>query len=424
MDKKTIELYIQLWDIGKTICEGLAYLDQHPHDEQIISSINTGLQAVQPYISEPANFLKRFASGKLSVKSFRESLAASIATGLNELLQDTPYIERNEAEAMFQLWDEMPHSQGAIYLWMFNVCTKAAVCAPQESYEHTLTLLEEQPGLLSSDNLVHPGYVYKPSEQRTFSSCPICGGKGLPYFRSLSYQIQTFEPPHLPAKLWMRCGSCGNMYTWKYPEELLALSDHAETIYPQDGEYLTAVEDTSGGMLAIWSDILNKLCALANGNTLLEVGIGHGELLAVAQELGLEADGVEIMPEAAQKVANMLKLPIWCGDFLRYQPGKTYSIIVMGDVIEHVTDPEQALCNANRLLKEDGVLWLSTPNFESSFSRMRKFYDAMWMEPYHISYFSYSGLKELAERCGFTIREYSVSRRYNGSMELVLTKRR
>jgi len=26
-------------------------------------------------------------------------------------------------------------------------------------------------------------------------------------------------------------------------------------------------------------------------------------------------------------------------------------------------------------------------------------------------------------RCGFTIREYNVSNRYNGSMELVLTKR-
>ena len=44
------------------------------------------------------------------------------------------------------------------------------------------------------------------------------------------------------------------------------------------------------------------------------------------------------------------------------------------------------------------------------------------MEPYHISYFSFAGLRALAEKCGFTVREYQVSNRYNGSMELILTK--
>ena len=95
----------------------------------------------------------------------------------------------------------------------------------------------------------------------------------------------------------------------------------------------------------------------------------------------------------------------------------------MGDVIEHVTDPEKALRNAYDLLEEDGVLWLSTPNFESSFSRMMKFHDPMWLEPYHISYFNRAGLEALASKCGFILREYSVSQRYNGSMELILTKR-
>ena len=95
----------------------------------------------------------------------------------------------------------------------------------------------------------------------------------------------------------------------------------------------------------------------------------------------------------------------------------------MGDVIEHVTDPEAALKNAYRLLDDDGVLWLSTPNFESSFTRMKKFTDAMWLEPSHISYFNYNGLEALLEKCGFTVREYAVSNRYNGSMELIITKK-
>lgn len=152
------------------------------------------------------------------------------------------------------------------------------------------------------------------------------------------------------------------------------------------------------------------------------MGIGEGCLLAVALEMGYAADAVEIVAQSAQEVADILRIPIWNGDFLDYHPDKRYSVIIMGDVIEHVTDPERALRNARELLAEDGVLWLSTPNFEGSFTRMLKFSDPMWLEPYHISYFSFAGIRTLAEKCGFTVREYLTSNRYNGSMELILTK--
>lgn len=118
----------------------------------------------------------------------------------------------------------------------------------------------------------------------------------------------------------------------------------------------------------------------------------------------------------------MLNVPIWNGDFLNYSSEKKYSIITMGDVIEHVSSPEAALKNAYELLEEDGVLWLSTPNYESAFSRMLKFNDPMWCEPHHITYFSYIGLANLAEKCGFKVVDYQICSRYNGSMELILVK--
>lgn len=167
---------------------------------------------------------------------------------------------------------------------------------------------------------------------------------------------------------------------------------------------------------------MNRLCLYTGGKNLLEVGIGQGELLAVALEMGYAADGVEISLQTAQKVADMLQIPIWRCDFLDYAPDKTYDIITMGDVLEHVAAPERALQNACRLLKEGGALWLSTPNFQSSFSRMLKFFDPMWCEPHHISYFSRDGLEALAGRYGLVLREYHVSRRYNGSMEVIFTK--
>ena len=331
-------------------------------------------------------------------------------------------IEDTEARQFFQGFDRLKLNSVEQCELLYQICDKCSFVAPMEAFQYSMKLLEVQPGMFSGEKSAHPGYVYRESAQRTFTRCPICGREGRPFFRSISYRLENFQYPHLPFKLWMQCEGCSNLYTWKYPEELLALSRLQKRINPNPDAYWATVQETNAATLAIWCDILSRLQGYAGGTSLLEVGIGKGELLAVALETGFDADAVEIMPESAQKVSDMLGISIWAGDFLNYAPEKRYSIITMGDVIEHVTDPTAALKNAYRLLEDDGVLWLSTPNYESSFSRMMKFQYPMWLEPYHITYFSFRGFARLAESCGFEILEYNVSKRYNGSMELIMTK--
>lgn len=78
----------------------------------------------------------------------------------------------------------------------------------------------------------------------------------------------------------------------------------------------------------------------------MEVGIGRGVLIAVALEMRYEVDAVEIVDSSARTVADALNIPIWNGDFLKYNTDKRYSVITIGDVIEHVTDPTLALTKA------------------------------------------------------------------------------
>lgn len=431
-DMKKVDLYVKLWDLGKTVNDGLNTLAEDPENAQVLVDTQAGFQALQPYLSgeAAAMVLRIFSETGATGNELREAgrqllndISHTLSKALVDLLKNHPYVERSEAEKLFLLWDEIPHTSPDAYQWAYHLCNGASLTMPLESFQYSLRLFEEQPKILSGKQNTHPGYIYRPSEQRTFERCPICGGEGTPYFRAFSYRMAHFGHPHLPVKLWMKCGDCGNLYTWKYPEELLKLSEQEKEIYPNPARTLSSVEKTNGETLAIWENILGCLSSYSGGSELLEVGVGKGEFLAVALEMGYQPDAVELIPESAQKVADMLGIPIWCGDFLNYRPDKTYSIITMGDVIEHVTDPEKALKNANTLLKEDGVLWLSTPNFESSFSRMMKFQDPIWFEPYHITYFCRDSLELLAEKCGFVLREYHVSHRYNGSMEIVFTKK-
>lgn len=176
--------------------------------------------------------------------------------------------------------------------------------------------------------------------------------------------------------------------------------------------------------LRSWSEILNQCTAANGGKHILEVGIGHGEFIAVALEMGYDIEAVELLEEVAQKVSNCLDFPIWCSDFLKFETDKKYDSIFMGDVIEHVMSPETALRKVYDLLEDDGILWLSTPNYKSSFSRLQREDYVMWLEPYHLTFFSYEGLRQLCEKVGFEIMEYTVSNRYLGCMELFLRKKK
>lgn len=422
-----IEYLIQCWELGTTICQGLAYLAQHPRDESVRRDVRSGAEALRSSLESVGISLtnnlwdaladREAEAAELLCAALSEALSGPLLKALNTVEQ----LSSKTAQTLLRFYDAAPRTSQTICQLLFNVCQMTAATLPMESFSYTLKLLEKHPGLFSGEKAVHPGYVYRPSEQRTFEHCPICGGEGVPYYRSFAYLMQDFCHPDLPVKLWMKCESCGNLYTWKYPEGRLVSPEDSRVIRPYPEVYLTAAANSS--ILALWCDVLNTLERYTSGRSLLEVGIGHGELLAVALEMGYQPDAVEISEETAQRVANLLGIPIWRGDFLNYSSDKTYSMITMGDVLEHITDPGRALRKAHRLLREDGVLWLSTPNFESAFSRLRKFEDPMWMEPHHISYFSRHDLESLTSSCGFTLETYTVSRRYNGSMELIFRKK-
>lgn len=444
MNKEKIDILIQIWDLCNTISQGIDHLLSNPKNETLADDIKAGLLSLPEYFANDSQTLLSITAlnNALAIVSSEESPSeeclASTATAKSSFLSlvslflsktilaeisQEEYITRDVAEQIFHFGSTAPHNTNEIYQLLFDTCNKSSLSAPLNSYETTMQLLEEQPGMLSGANQPHPNYVYRPVPQHTFERCMICGGSGTPYYRAFAYRMANFSHPHLPVKLWMKCNSCGNLYTFRYPEEQLELSLHSEIMLPNPGKILTTIGNTDNSQLSIWGDLLHLLSSYTKGKSLLEVGIGSGELLAAALEMEYNADAVEIVASSAERAANLLNIPVWNGDFLNYNIAKKYDIIIMGDVIEHITDPGKALDKARNLLSEDGVLWISTPNYESAFSRIHKFNDAMWSVSNHLTYFSYKGFRSFAEQHGLQVQEYRISKRYNGSMELILKKK-
>ena len=298
----------------------------------------------------------------------------------------------------------------------YFAATLLGALEPRKCYDLIMEDFRKYPNLL--DTLYNGcGYTYDPEQSRDSISliCPICGSnKSEPYY--CADQAKFKNPSFAPAKLWMKCISCHNLYAYNFPIQARSVIN---------GHYTNNSSHTLPMLhhLSIYSDMFNNIKLHNSGSRYLEIGVGCGEMLACALEMGYQAEAVEICREDCENVSRILGVNIKCADFLEYETSKKYDVIVMGDVLEHVSEPVRALEKAYDMLAPDGILWLSTPNYESAFTRMNGFNDPMWNQMNHFTYFSFNGLKPMLDKIGFDVRRYDISNRYSGSMELILQKR-
>lgn len=287
---------------------------------------------------------------------------------------------------------------------------------PMLCYKNTMNDFEKEPELLQKI-FANKHYCYSPEKIKDaiYNVCPICDSEEAEPFYCADQAILDHNS-FSPAKLWMKCGGCGNLYAYNFP---------VWNMGEINGHYTSKTEGqvlTPRNQLVKYSNIFNHIKEFNPGTKYLEVGVGNGEMLAVALEMGYDVSAVEICKEDCENISGALGVDIVWSDFLKYKSEQKYDVIIMGDILEHVSKPIDALQKAYELLNDNGILWLSTPNFNSAFTRMRKFTDPMWNQKNHFTYFSYEGLEPFLKKNGFTIKRYDVSERYNGSMELILQK--
>lgn len=144
---------------------------------------------------------------------------------------------------------------------------------------------------------------------------------------------------------------------------------------------------------------------LGRRGRLLDVGCATGALLQVARELGWEVQGLEAGHASADYARKQLGLTVHNEPIEEFAPADgPFDAIVCLEVIEHVASPTVALARFERWLVPDGLLLLSTPNFDSLYRRL---HGAGWWvincEDEHVMFFSPRTLARMLEKCGFEV---------------------
>ncbi len=267
--------------------------------------------------------------------------------------------------------------------------------------------------LITKSDHIHYNYRYREVEEVQVNNCPICGKKGVPKYSYNTVTSLDFIPGFSPVRLWMYCSDCNHLFAQNYPADLFAaLTEYTPPYYL----------DANIGALHVVNNIVHSIKLFSKGKRLLEVGLGSGEMTAMEKEYQFDVTGIELRTDYAKKIQKMLGIKVHIIDFLKYDTSDKYDAICLGDVLEHLTDPVGAIKKAQSLLAEDGILWISTPNFESAFSYIMKDRDPMWRVCEHLNYFSFESLKKLLEKFNLNVIDYRASEHYRGSMEVIARK--
>lgn len=243
--------------------------------------------------------------------------------------------------------------------------------------------------------------------------CNLCGNKEV---ELISREVfNTFSTSVI------RCKRCGLIYVDPQPPRI-------NEYYNDD--YLGELRsEFHTERLECFREVLNlteKYCSPPG--FLLDIGCGAGDFMKIAKERGWDVKGVDISDVAVEHVKNKLEF-----EALKVSEGgeqlpevfdqHSFHVVTMLDVIEHLQDPYGYLGRVARLIKNNGLLIIQTPNANSWLFRIprkirvlvpsrekRKIFHES--NCYHLYFFTPETLSRLLGRLSFTTLEIQTSESY------------
>ena len=228
--------------------------------------------------------------------------------------------------------------------------------------------------------------------------CPLCGARAA----HADLQVRRHATDGRAYQL-LRCATCTLRYTDAVPSAV-----ECEALYDED--YYTDTPSgrrgrtwwRTGFQQALYRQRLGVFPSQNHGR-LLEVGCGTGDFLAWLMRQGWEVSGTEIST-AACRLAQQRGVPVFQGDVaVSGFPERSFDVIGLWHVLEHLPEPRQTLHALHRFLREDGWIVLEVPNSASPSSRL---FGEAWYPldvPRHVQHFTPSTLESLLQRTGFTV---------------------
>lgn len=154
-----------------------------------------------------------------------------------------------------------------------------------------------------------------------------------------------------------------------------------------------------------YSHILDRFEHFRKNNCILDLDCSHGEFLEMAKERGWEVYGTADTKEALE-LCRSKGLEMYEGAFNTENfEEERFDVVCMRNVLEHVIDPNEKIKQIRRIVRSGGLVYATTPNF-NSFLRFRlKEKYSMISYPLRLVYYTRGPFKRLFKQNDFKVLE-------------------
>lgn len=227
--------------------------------------------------------------------------------------------------------------------------------------------------------------------EEAIESCPICNGRQ--FQKEFISKDETVSGEFFPI---IRCSICTLMITSPRPDQ------NSIGKYYQSNSYISHANKSATLIDKIYFEARKialrqkrRLIEKYSSNrTLLDVGCGTGAFINYMTQHSWETTGVE-PSEKARLVSESLNKNVKAD--LDHLAGKTFSIITLWHVLEHIHSLNENLNKITTLLDLSGTIFIAVPNHKSFDA---KYYQSKWAAydpPRHLWHFNQKSMTMLLQ---------------------------
>lgn len=211
-------------------------------------------------------------------------------------------------------------------------------------------------------------------ESNEFQTCLLCQSTNI-------LGLKDYEKNFL-----VKCSDCSFVFSKKKPafEELFA----HYSLYPR-------LNSISPVTIRRYNKLLDKMDRFRRNNNLIDVGCGDGYFLEEAKKRGWNVYGTEVTDDAIE-VCERKGIKMYKGTLQASRFNRNYfDVVTCFEVIEHINNPIQELTSFYEILRDGGMVYITTPNFNSI---SRSISGSKWNVieyPEHLCYYTKKTLEKL-----------------------------
>ncbi|MCX6794203.1 MAG: class I SAM-dependent methyltransferase [Candidatus Gottesmanbacteria bacterium] len=208
-----------------------------------------------------------------------------------------------------------------------------------------------------------------------------------------------------------RCETCGLGKTdLKKPYELFVAEYYTKGYFTGDPVKSAFInyKDDKRFTVKNMKQFLARVKKYKSKGTLLDVGCALGFFVELALQAGFDAYGVDPSSYAvgeAKKLVGGGRIKTGTIEAVEY-PEKSFDVITLFDVFEHLDDPGSDIEKLSKFLKDDGIIVIATGDTESVMAKVLKRRWTFYIPPQHLFFFNKTTLTALLGQYGLVPVEW------------------